>query len=164
MRTNEEKRIGIYGENRPTRHADSRTAPFPPVDGVFTSPPDVGLIDYHKQHAYAYHLLGLQDLREGEMGAASNGSSERAKAQYVQDIVTVFRNALQAMPHGERLIVVANEKYGLYPTIQVGVNQEAVLPATSTDARAGDAANSSRSVFIWKKPGYRLFLSRHMNA
>ncbi|MGQ9880600.1 MAG: DNA methyltransferase [Armatimonadota bacterium] len=94
-------------------HADSRTAQFPPVDGVFTTPPYVGLIDYHEQHACAYHLLGLQDLREGDIGAAANGSSERAKAQYVQDIVTVFRNAMQVMPPGGRLIVVANDKYRL---------------------------------------------------
>jgi len=40
-------------------HNDSRVVEFPPIDGVITSPPYVGLIDYHDQHAYAYHLLGV---------------------------------------------------------------------------------------------------------
>ncbi|NSW77606.1 MAG: class I SAM-dependent methyltransferase [Chthonomonadetes bacterium] len=134
-------------------HADSRTAQFPPVDGVFTSPPYVGLIDYHEQHAYAYHLLGLQDLREGEIGAAANGSSERAKAQYVQDICAVFRNALKAMPQGGRLIVVANDKYGLYPIIaeQIGVEQEAVLHRHVNRRTGRRSSEFFESVFIWRK-------------
>ena len=52
-------------------HADSRKVDFPPVHGVITSPPYVGLIDYHEQHAYAYHLLGLEDQRGNEIGPAS---------------------------------------------------------------------------------------------
>ncbi len=30
-------------------------------DGIVTSPPYPGLIDYHEQHRYAYELLGLED-------------------------------------------------------------------------------------------------------
>jgi len=29
------------------------------IDGVFTSPPYVGQIDYHEQHAYAYELFDI---------------------------------------------------------------------------------------------------------
>ena len=32
-----------------------------------------GLIDYHEQHRYAYELLGLDDRRELEVGAAAAG-------------------------------------------------------------------------------------------
>ncbi len=38
-----------------------------PYDGVITSPPYPGLIDYHEQHRYAYELLGLDDRREREV-------------------------------------------------------------------------------------------------
>ena len=41
--------------------------------GVVTSPPYPGLIDYHEQHRYAYELLGLDDRRELELGAAASG-------------------------------------------------------------------------------------------
>ncbi|MCK4829977.1 DNA adenine methylase, partial [bacterium] len=68
------------------RHADSRRAKFPPIDGVITSPPYVGLIDYHDQHAYAYHLFGLKDRRQAEIGPAVNGSSQKAQRQYQLDI------------------------------------------------------------------------------
>ena len=41
---------------------DSRTSCFPEYDAVVTSPPYVGLIDYHQQHQYAYELLVVQLL------------------------------------------------------------------------------------------------------
>lgn len=135
-------------------HADSRTADFPPIDGVITSPPYVGLIDYHEQHAYAYHLLGLDDAREKEIGAAANGSSQRAKRQYQQDIAEVFRRCLAAMPSGGRLIVVAGDRENLYGEIaaMVGVEVEAILQR-HVNRRTGRRASAFfESVFIWRKP------------
>ena len=32
------------------------------IAGIFSSPPYVGLIDYHEQHAYAYDLFGFETL------------------------------------------------------------------------------------------------------
>src|SRR6478735_305491 len=64
-----------------------------PYDGVVTSPPYPGLIDYHEQHRYAYELLGLQDDREHELGAAERGTSAKAIADYVDGIAGVFANA-----------------------------------------------------------------------
>ena len=40
-------------------------------DGVITSPPYPGLIDYHEQHRYAYELLGLEEQRDLELGKGS---------------------------------------------------------------------------------------------
>jgi hypothetical protein len=37
-------------------------------DGIVTSPPYPGLIDYHEQHRYAYELLGLDDRRDEHAG------------------------------------------------------------------------------------------------
>ena len=60
-------------------HGDAREVDLPgPFDAVVTSPPYPGLIDYHEQHRYAYELLGLDDLREREIGAAARGTSKAA--------------------------------------------------------------------------------------
>src|SRR4029079_17854876 len=58
-------------------HGDSRELTFDGrFDAVVTSPPYPGLIDYHEQHRYAYELLGLDDLRELEVGAAAAGTAK----------------------------------------------------------------------------------------
>ena len=98
-------------------HEDSRKVQIPHIDGVITSPPYVGLIDYHDQHKYAYELLGLEDRSGFEIGAAKKGSSQKAKKNYQEGIADVFKNALTAMPKGGRLIVVAGDKHDLYGEI-----------------------------------------------
>jgi SAM-dependent methyltransferase len=133
-------------------HADSRHVQFPPVDGVITSPPYVGLIDYHEQHAYAYHLLGLEDRREAEIGSATSGSSLTAQQRYQRDIAEVLRRAVQGMPPGGRLIIVANDRLNLYHEIaaMVGVEMEGEL-RRHVDRRTGmRAGNFYESVFIWR--------------
>ena len=77
---------------RPTvLHGDTRELDLPgPFDAVVTSPPYPGLIDYHEQHRYAYELLGLDDLREREIGAAASGTSKAALAAYVDGIAGVL--------------------------------------------------------------------------
>src|SRR5262249_47074861 len=63
-----------------------------PYDGVITSPPYTGLIDYHEQHRYAYELLGLDRRRDAELGRPARGTSRRAVAEYVDGIAAVLRN------------------------------------------------------------------------
>lgn len=135
------------------RHEDSRRANFPPIHGVITSPPYVGLIDYHEQHVYAYHLLGLSDKREQEIGAASNGTSQAARYEYQQDIAEVFRHAADAMPSGGRMIIVANDKSNLYPEIAalVGVKTEAVVRRHVNRRTGRRSSEFYESVFIWRK-------------
>jgi len=135
-------------------HGDSRHADFPPIDGVVTSPPYVGLIDYHEQHAYAYALLGLQDRRSDEIGPAAGGVGRKARRQYISDIADVFRRAARRMPAGGRLIVVANDRANLYGEIArlAGLEVEGVVHRR-VDRRTGlRASNFSESVFIWRKP------------
>ena len=60
-------------------HGDAGELELPGLfDAVVTSPPYPGLIDYHEQHRYAYELLGLDDLRDREIGAAERGTSKAA--------------------------------------------------------------------------------------
>ena len=134
-------------------HADCRVTDFPLVDGVITSPPYVGLIDYHEQHAYGYHLLNLDDNRDCEIGAAVNGSSIKAKEDYKKDIAEVFIRVLKAIPRGGRIIVIAGDRANLYDDIAklVGIETEAIVKR-HVNRRTGRRANKFyESVFIWKK-------------
>lgn len=145
VRTN--SRIEIY-------HGDSREIIFPSVDGVITSPPYLGLIDYHEQHAYAYHLLGLEDRRELEIGAAVNGSSKSAQEQYQMDIARVFLNIIKSLKPGGRMIIVANDSKRLYSKIaeMVGVKCECIINR-QVNRRTGRRANEFyESIFIWQRP------------
>jgi hypothetical protein len=135
-------------------HGDSRTAEFPPIDGVITSPPYVGLIDYHDQHAYAYHLLGLEDRRDSEIGPAANGSSSRAKRQYQMDIAAVFRNCVKAMTKGGWLVVVIHDSANLYPEIasMCGVEVVAILDRHVNRRTGRRSSEFYESIFVWRKP------------
>ncbi len=88
-----------------------------PFDGIVTSPPYPGLIDYHEQHRYAYALLGLDDRRELEIGAAAAGTSQAALEAYRAGIAAVLANALPALRPDAPVLVVVNDRRGLYPEI-----------------------------------------------
>jgi hypothetical protein len=99
-------------------HSDAReTAYGRTFDGIVTSPPYPGLIDYHEQHRVAYELLGLDDLRELEVGAASAGTSRAALESYCTGIGEVFANARDALLRGARVVIVVNDRRDLYPEI-----------------------------------------------
>jgi hypothetical protein len=107
------------GRGAEVHHGDARELELGgPFDGVLTSPPYPGLIDYHEQHRYAYELLGLDDRRDLELGAAKRGTSRRALADYVEGISAVLRRCAGALAtHGAPVIVVVNDRRGLYPEI-----------------------------------------------
>jgi hypothetical protein len=119
-----------------------------------TSPPYVGLIDYHEQHRYAYELLGLEDRRVEEIGAAKQGSSQRAKSAYQEGIAQVFRNCLKSMKPGGRLIVVAGDRYDLYGEIAqlCGVETEAIIRRHVNRRTGRRSSEFFEDVFIWRKP------------
>lgn len=134
-------------------HGDSRRCRIPEVSGVFTSPPYVGLIDYHEQHAYAYHLFGLKDRRGEEIGAAAAGASASARSKYVVDIAKVFARFLDRMPKGGPLIVVAGDKHNLYPEIakMLDVEVEGVIERHVNRRTGRRSTPFYESVFVWRK-------------
>jgi hypothetical protein len=75
------------------------------------------LIDYHEQHRYAYELLGLDDRRELEVGAAAAGSSRAALATYADGMVQVLLNAKASLRDGAPVLIVVNDRRDLYPEI-----------------------------------------------
>jgi DNA methylase len=124
--------------------ADSRTVAYRTTfDGVLTSPPYPGLIDYHEQHRYAYELLGLDDRRELELGAAEAGTSRTALDTYRRGVADALANAAASLAPGAPVLVVVNDRRELYPEIlaQAGLELEARLRRhvnRRTGRRAGE--------------------------
>ena len=109
-------RVRSRGREASVLHGDSRELAFGgPFDGVVTSPPYPGLIDYHGQHRYAYELLGLDELVELELGSAVRGTSVSALAAYTDGIAATLRNAAASLRPGAPVVIVVNDKRELYP-------------------------------------------------
>ena len=108
-------------------HGDARVAEYAHTfDGVITSPPYPGLIDYHEQHRVAYELLGLDDLSGFEVGAARAGTSRAALEAYAISIADVLAAARASLRRGAPIVVVVNDRHDLYPEIfaRAGVRLE----------------------------------------
>lgn len=87
------------------------------IRGIFSSPPYVGLIDYHEQHAYAYDLFGFERRDAQEIGALAKKQSKQARDDYAAAIAAVLRNARKFLAEDFDIFLVANDKYNLYPQI-----------------------------------------------
>ena len=99
-------------------HGDAREVdPGDGYDAVVTSPPYPGLIDYHEQHRYAYELLGLDDLRERELGAAAGGTSKPALQRYVEGVAAVLGRSAEVLRKDAPLLIVVNDRRELYPEV-----------------------------------------------
>lgn len=99
---------------------DSRTIKLPisnKIDGIFTSPPYVGLIDYHDQHKYAYELFGFRNNDKREIGPMSNGRGAKAREEYKQGIIEVLKNMHPYLKDKAKVFIVVNDKDNMYPEI-----------------------------------------------
>lgn len=85
--------------------------------GIFTSPPYLGQIDYHEQHAYAYELLNLPREDRLEIGAKFKGVNERSKEEYVVSLSDVLLNMKSLLRKEANIFIVINDKYNLMPLI-----------------------------------------------
>ncbi|MDL1903059.1 site-specific DNA-methyltransferase, partial [Anaerolineae bacterium CFX9] len=134
-------------------HGNSAAVSVPSIDGVITSPPYVGLIDYHEQHRYAYELLELEDRRSEEIGAGAGGTAKKARAEYQAGIISVFNNICRSMKAGGRFIVVAGDSHDLYGDIAAAldVEVEAVVQRHVNRRTGRRSSEFYESVFIWRK-------------
>lgn len=87
------------------------------IDGIFSSPPYVGLIDYHEQHAYSYDLFGFERKDELEIGPLYKGQGREARESYTKGIADVLINSKRFLKENYDVFLVANDKFGLYPRI-----------------------------------------------
>ncbi len=111
------------------------------LDGIFTSPPYVGQIDYHDQHTYAYELFGITRRDTSEIGPKRGGKSKRAQDTYVDDISAVFAHCCKYLKPDGKVFIVANDKMNLYPTIaeKSGLRiKETILRAVTKRTEQGD--------------------------
>jgi len=108
-------RVRARGRAAQVLHGDARDLDYGRrFDGVVTSPPYPGLIDYHEQHRYAYELLGLDDLGDLELG---RGASRRALDEYVEGVAAVLANARAHLRPGAPVLIVVADRRDLYPEI-----------------------------------------------
>jgi hypothetical protein len=96
------------------------------IRGIFSSPPYVGLIDYHEQHAYAYDLFGFERKDEQEIGSMSKKQSKAAQQEYVRGISNVLNNTKPYLAENYDVFLVANDKYNLYPEIAANAGMSIV--------------------------------------
>ncbi len=87
------------------------------IKGIFTSPPYVGQIDYHEQHAYAYDLFGFERRDELEIGPLYKGQGLEARKSYIEGISKTLLNCRKYMVDNFDAFLIANDKYNLYPEI-----------------------------------------------
>jgi hypothetical protein len=108
-------RVRAKGRTASVLHGDATSLE---LDGsyaaVLTSPPYPGLIDYHEQHRYAYELLGLEDRGASELG---RGATKGAVGEYVEGVAEVLRRSAEHLEDGAPVLVVVNDRRGLYPGI-----------------------------------------------
>ena len=114
-RIREFSRVRARGRSAEVVHGDARELDFGGrFDGVVTSPPYPGLIDYHEQHRYAYELLGLEELRELELG---KGTSRAALTAYCEGVTAVLANVRRTLRPGVPVVIVISDRRELYPEI-----------------------------------------------
>ena len=114
-RIREFARVRVREREAEVLHGDARELEFGTrFDGVVTSPPYPGLIDYHEQHRYAYELLGLEEYRELELG---KGTSRKALESYSEGVAAVLANVRRALKPGAPVVIVINDRRELYPEI-----------------------------------------------
>ncbi|MDW8463223.1 MAG: DNA methyltransferase [Geminocystis sp.] len=109
--------IDIYGEIKKINPDFAQLVQNKKIKGIFTSPPYVGLIDYHEQHAYAYEIFGFERKDELEIGPLHRGRGEEAKKSYVVAIAEVLKNSKKYLQDDYNVFLIANDKFNLYPKI-----------------------------------------------
>jgi len=71
--TGDSRNIDIFEEIKKKQNDFGATLEKQKIKGIFSSPPYVGLIDYHEQHAYAYDLFGFERRDDLEIGPLFKG-------------------------------------------------------------------------------------------
>ncbi|HNC59840.1 MAG TPA: DNA methyltransferase, partial [Leptospiraceae bacterium] len=124
--TGDSRSIDIFKELEAVNEPFAKLARKKKINGIFSSPPYVGLIDYHEQHAYAYDLFGFKRKDNLEIGPMFKGQGREAKENYIKGISDVLNNCKQYLVKDFDVFLVANDKYGMYPTIAENAGMQIV--------------------------------------
>ena len=109
--------VDIFNEVKKNNKAFYNELKKKKIKGIFSSPPYVGQIDYHEQHAYAYDLFGFNRKDNLEIGPLYKGQGKKARESYVKGISEVLKNSRKFLTKHFHVFLVANDKYQLYPSI-----------------------------------------------
>lgn len=120
--TSDSRIVDIFKEIKKTNHRFYQLLVKQKIKGIFTSPPYVGQIDYHEQHAYAYDLFGFKRQDDLEIGPLFRGKGYKARKSYIDGISQVLINCQKYLTKNSDIFLVANDKYNLYPTIAAKSN------------------------------------------
>jgi DNA modification methylase len=124
--TGDSRNIDIFAEVNKRNAEFGKLLEKQKIKGIFSSPPYVGLIDYHEQHAYAYDLFGFDRKDELEIGSLFKGQGKDAKQSYIQGISDVLNNCKRFLADDYDIFLVANDKYNMYPSIAENAGMEIV--------------------------------------
>lgn len=115
--TGDSRTINVFEELKKKNPGFFTLASKQKIKGIFSSPPYVGLIDYHEQHAYAYDLFGFKRKDELEIGPLFKGQGREAKQSYIKGLSDVLNNCKKYLIDDYDIFLVANDKYNMYFTI-----------------------------------------------
>jgi len=115
--TGDARTINIFSKFRRRSNKFDSLLKKKKIKGIFSSPPYVGLINYHEQHAYAYDLFNFERKDDLEIGPLFKGQGNEAKKSYVQGVSDVLNNCRKYLSQDYHVFLVANDKYNLYPEI-----------------------------------------------
>ncbi len=118
--------IDIFAELKKKNPDFAELAENQKIRGIFSSPPYVGLIDYHEQHAYAYDLFGFERRDNLEIGAMHKKQSKQAQQDYADGISNVLNNCKKFLIEDFDVFLVANDKYNLYTQIAENAEMQIV--------------------------------------
>jgi len=109
--------VDIFEEIKKARVSFYNIIKTKKIDGIFTSPPYLGQIDYHDQHAYAYEIFNIKRKDELEIGPLSKGKGKKAQEWYTKGISEVLSNTKRFLKKDANIFIVANDTFNLYPLI-----------------------------------------------
>ncbi|MCF7836764.1 site-specific DNA-methyltransferase [Candidatus Gracilibacteria bacterium] len=115
--TGDSRIVNIFSELAKRKPNLVQLAKKQKIKGIFSSPPYVGLINYHEQHAYAYDLFGFGRNDESEIGPLFRGQGLAAQESYVEGVAAVLNNCKKYLAEDYSVFLVANDKWNLYSRI-----------------------------------------------
>lgn len=124
--TNDSRKIDLINAAKKNNATFTQKLIQQKIKGIFSSPPYVGLINYHEQHEYAYDLFGFERSDELEIGPLFRGQGKDARESYVEGISSVLLNCKKFLADDYHVFLVANDKYNLYPQIANKVGMKIV--------------------------------------
>ncbi|MGQ9608424.1 MAG: site-specific DNA-methyltransferase, partial [bacterium] len=115
--TGDSRTINIFDEVKERNQEFGKLLLHRKIKGIFSSPPYVGLIDYHDQHAYTYEMFGFDRKDELEIGPLYKGQGKEARNSYIKDIADSLNNCKKYLQKNYDVFLVANDKFNIYPEI-----------------------------------------------